>query len=197
MNNPAADILIWPVAIPLLASLLALVFPRRVNFIGITGTAASLVAVVAMAWQVATDGAMSLALGGWTPGLGIALRVDGLSVAMLVMCAVVALTISIYASAYFEAVQKRARFWPLWLMLLTALNALFLSGDVFNIYDLRYCCVHAGGPVGDDWRAHRPAVSGQPCRFVDPVDRGGGHSFDRRSPDPCLPGQKPSKVKYT
>ncbi len=134
MNNPAADILILPVAIPLLASLLAVVFPRQVNFIGITGAAASLIAVVALAWQVATHGGMSLSLGGWAPGLGIALRADGLSVAMLVMCAVVALTISIYASAYFDAVPKRARFWPLWLMLLTALNALFLSGDVFNIY---------------------------------------------------------------
>lgn len=134
MINLTPDALIWPVAIPLLASLLTLVFPRRVNTIGIVATAASLLAVIMLAWWVAGHGAMTLALGGWAPGLGIALRADGLSIALLVMCALVALAISIYASAYFASHQLRARFWPLWLMLLTALNAMLLSGDVFNIY---------------------------------------------------------------
>lgn len=134
MINLSTDILLWPVAIPLLASLLALVCPRRVNLIGICGAIASLVAVAGLAWQVATQGAMTLALGGWAPGLGIALRADGLSMALLLMCALVALAISIYASAYFHSARQRQRFWPLWLMLLTALNAMFLSGDVFNIY---------------------------------------------------------------
>lgn len=134
MTDPASDILIWPVAIPMLASLMALLLPSRVNLIGVVATLCSLAAVLVLTWQVATTGAVVLGLGGWTPGLGIALRADGLSVALLLMAAVVALAISIYATAYFESAAKRARFWPLWLMLLTALNAMFLSGDVFNIY---------------------------------------------------------------
>lgn len=134
MINAGADILFWPVAIPLLASLLTLACPRRANAIGIVATALSLTAVALLAWQVVVAGALTLALGGWAPGLGIALRADGLAVALLAMCALVAMAISIYASAYFETAQQRERFWPLWLMLLTALNALFLSGDVFNIY---------------------------------------------------------------
>ena len=69
----------------MLASLMALLLPSRVNLIGVVATLRSLVAVPVLTWQVATTGAVDLALGGWTPGLGIALRADGLSVALLLM----------------------------------------------------------------------------------------------------------------
>jgi formate hydrogenlyase subunit 3/multisubunit Na+/H+ antiporter MnhD subunit len=83
---------------------------------------------------VATQGTLHYEIGGWSAGLGIALRADGLSALLLVMTALVVLAASIYASAYFRKPCERARFWPLWLLLWTALNALLLSGDLFNLY---------------------------------------------------------------
>ncbi len=52
---------------------------------------------------------------------------------MLAMTALVGCGVSLYGSAYFTS-QQAERFWPLWLFLLGALNALFLSGDLFNLY---------------------------------------------------------------
>ena len=128
------DLLVWPILLPLLASLLALVFPRRGDWIG---GMASLAVLISAAWLVHSvwdNGVIAVALGGWQPGLGIALRADGLSSVLLLMVAIVALTIGIYATRYFDNAVVRARFWPLWLLLLAALNALLLSGDVFNLY---------------------------------------------------------------
>lgn len=77
-------------------------------------------------------------LGGWRLPLGIALYADGLTAVMLVMTALVGLGISIFASAYFSVKNNNhdnnQLFWPIWLIMWSALNALFLSADIFNVY---------------------------------------------------------------
>ena len=50
------------------------------------------------------------------------------------MTALVTLAASVYATAYFTHPDQRRHFWPLWLLLLTSLNALFLARDLFNVY---------------------------------------------------------------
>ena len=75
-----------------------------------------------------------LGLGGWSSGLGIALRADPLAASLLLMNAGVAFVAGLYAKAYFADARVKASFWPLWLMLIAALHALLLSGDLFNMY---------------------------------------------------------------
>jgi formate hydrogenlyase subunit 3/multisubunit Na+/H+ antiporter MnhD subunit len=59
---------------------------------------------------------------------------------MLLAVTVVGLLVSVYARSYFGPARADAgghstrHFWPLWLLLLASLNALFLSGDAFNLY---------------------------------------------------------------
>jgi len=130
MNN----LLIWPIMLPLLAALVAVVWPGQVNRIGIAAGLSTLVAVVLLLSRVATEGPLLLTLGGWTPGLGIALRVDALSITLTLMVTLVALAAGIYATGYFANEDERARFWPLWLLLVSALHALLLSADLFNLY---------------------------------------------------------------
>ncbi len=126
--------IIWLVAIPLIGALLSLQLKRYATAIAIgTGIATSISAAILL-YAVATQGVMLYEIGGWSAGLGIALRVDGLSALLLMMTAVVLLASSIYASAYFSDTSLRSRFWPLWLLLWTSLNALLLSGDLFNLY---------------------------------------------------------------
>ena len=129
-----SNLLIWPVAIPLLTALLAFIWPRRSVGLGVAGTGLSLMTVLLISRQVVESGTMELALGGWSPGLGIALRADGLSVLMLMMSALVSMGVAVYASVYFSRAERKAEFWVLWLLLMTALHALFLSGDLFNLY---------------------------------------------------------------
>ncbi|MBN2886025.1 MAG: oxidoreductase [Chromatiaceae bacterium] len=122
------------VTLPLLGALLATLWPGRAQPLGL---AASLLTALASAWVIAEvwqAGALRLELGGWSAPLGIALVADGFSAAFLGLSALVALGSGLYASTYFSTREMQARFWPLWLLLWAALNALFLAGDFFNLY---------------------------------------------------------------
>lgn len=92
-------------------------------------------------------------LGGWAPPLGIALRADGLAVAMLLAVAAVVCGIGLYARADFatppDARESRAAF-SYWLLLMAvwgALNLVFVSGDLFTLYVALELLTFAGVPL--------------------------------------------------
>ena len=124
-----------PILLPLIGALLAFVVRRWATAIGLLSVVALLGAVILQVPSLFADGPQRLAVGGWGAPLGVDLYADGLSIAMLLMTGVVGLGISLYAAAYFRGTPARGQaFWPLWLLALTALNALFLSADIFNLY---------------------------------------------------------------
>jgi formate hydrogenlyase subunit 3/multisubunit Na+/H+ antiporter MnhD subunit len=111
-----------------------------------------LVVAIALAWSNA-DGALVYHLGGWAPPLGIALRADGASVAMLLAVAGVVCGIALFARADFAmapgAGDSRAAF-AYWLLLLAvwgALNLVFVSGDLFTLYVALELLTFAGVPL--------------------------------------------------
>ena len=124
---------------PLAGALAAIALPgpaaRAAAFAAIAATAG---AAAALAWAVASGGVVRLELGGWPPPLGIALAADGLAVVLVVLTAVVmagAGSVSIRVFAPDTAGDRAAfGFWPLMLFLWSALNAVFLSRDLFNLY---------------------------------------------------------------
>jgi len=121
------------ILLPLAGAVSCFLWPRRAVTLGLI-TALGVVACVAgLGWQVVEQGAQRYAVGGWGAPMGIDLYVDGLSVLMLMVTALVGLGISVYSSGYFDR-DKAIHFWPLWMFLWTALNALFLSADIFNLY---------------------------------------------------------------
>jgi len=124
---------VMAIVLPLGGAMACFLWPRRALPLGLV-TALGIVACVAgLGWQVVEQGAQRYALGGWGAPLGIDLYADGLSLLMLMVTAVVGLGVSVYSSSYFEH-KTAAAFWPLWLFLWAALNALFLSADIFNLY---------------------------------------------------------------
>jgi multicomponent Na+:H+ antiporter subunit D len=139
-------ILAWTVIIPLTGAALTFLLGRRFTApIGLLTAGATLVAAGALVFGVWTEGALRHDLGGWGAPLGIDLIADGLSAVMIIMTAVVGALVSWYGWSYFgksteDEADERSRwsprdsFWPLWLFLWTALNVIFLSGDIFNIY---------------------------------------------------------------
>lgn len=91
-------------------------------------TAAAVVAVVAEV--VVGPTTVQEELGGWRAPVGIALVVDPLSAVMLALTAAVGLVVTAFA-----VLERRdGAFWPLWLSAWGALNALYVSGDAFNLY---------------------------------------------------------------
>ena len=136
---------VWVVSLPLAAAAVCLVFRRGHARFGVAASLANVTAAAGLAWQVWTLGPIRYPVGGWGAPLGIDLYADGLSVVMLLLTAVVGVAVSIYAVGYFAdrrqaggahepGAASAGYFWPLWLFLWAALNALFLSGDIFNVY---------------------------------------------------------------
>jgi len=119
--------------LPLVAGLMAFLWPSRARALGVTAALGCLALAIHLAVAVSTEGPWSVAFGGWLPPLGIALFADGLTVVLLLIAATVGLGISAYAGAYFGKDNARD-FWVLWLLLWAALNALFLAADLFNLY---------------------------------------------------------------
>ena len=129
------EVLIWLVALPLTGAVATLLLPRSATALVNATALATTAAAAGLLYSVAVHEATPVyEIGGWTAGLGIALRADGLSALLVFMTAVVVLAGSFYARAYFNRARERTRFWPLWLLLWTSLNALLLSGDLFNLY---------------------------------------------------------------
>ncbi|WP_426526304.1 complex I subunit 5 family protein [Bradyrhizobium sp. McL0615] len=79
-------------------------------------------------------------VGDWKPPLGIALRADGLSAAMMVAMAVVICAVAVFAHADFGtragSVEARApfAFWILLMAIWGAMNMVFVGGDLFTLY---------------------------------------------------------------
>lgn len=79
-------------------------------------------------------------VGNWAPPLGIALRADGISVAMMMTTAIVICVTGVFAHGEFSqppgGPEERAPvvFWVLLFAIWSALNALVLGSDLFNLY---------------------------------------------------------------
>jgi len=121
------------ILLPVVGTLACFLCPRRSVPLGLAAALVVIVCVTGLGWQVVEQGAQRYAIGGWGAPLGIDLYADGLSLLMLMVTAVVGLGISVYSISYFEP-GRSAFFWPLWMFLWAALNALFLSADIFNLY---------------------------------------------------------------
>ncbi|MCL6251952.1 hypothetical protein M3P36_12975 [Altererythrobacter sp. KTW20L] len=128
------------VAVPLLAALLAVVVPRRGALIALLGVAGIATALVVLVPALVRQGVLSLSIGGWNAPLGITLRLDGLGLAFLSMVATVMAAVLVSARPQFAAragsgeTRSQWAFWPLALLLWSALNVAFLSRDLFNLY---------------------------------------------------------------
>ncbi len=130
------DSLVWLLLLPLAWATLAFVLgPGRGAWLAIAGLAAQFALAVDLARKVAAGGVSAHVVGGWGAPLGIDLAADGLSAAMLLLTQGVALPLAIHARAYFKAGDPAGVwFWPLLGFLLSGLNALFVSADLFNLY---------------------------------------------------------------
>ncbi len=122
--------------LPLCGAFLAFVLPRFGYLIGLVVALLMPPAALSLALQVRAEGPLRMAAGGWDAPLGIALYADGLSVLMLCLTALVGLGASLYSLGYFgrHGAKATSGWWPLWLLLWAALNALFLAADAFNLY---------------------------------------------------------------
>lgn len=144
------------VLIPLLASALSVLVNQRTRrILGGVVAACLCLLMIPIVGAVSSGAIPEVALGEHEAPLGIHLRADGLSVMFLLLAAVVGTSVTIYAAAMPRSTgqhlasddsntgrlantddQKASHpaFWPLWLGCWAGLNAVFISGDLFNTY---------------------------------------------------------------
>src|SRR5215467_10447261 len=134
--------LVLSIVLPVAGIVLSLVLGgRRAERIALVLLPIGLAIASAIFVQVARGGhSLAYIVGGWTPPLGIVLRADGLSVTMMMMTAVVICAIGVFAVADFrtskDVFEARApfAFWILLLAIWSAMNIIFLGGDLFTLY---------------------------------------------------------------
>jgi len=134
-------LLVLAILLPVVGVLLSLALggrhAERVALILMPAGLAVAVAIAAGVWR--TDNVLQYFVGGWDPPLGVAFRADGLSAAMILTAALLICGIGLFARTQFpspQEVETRAPlvFWTLLLAVWGALNAVFIGGDLFNLY---------------------------------------------------------------
>ncbi len=98
----------------------------------------SLAVSVALLGQVAAGGEVVYKLGGWPRPFGIEFRIDPLNALLLIVVTTVSLLTAIYSirAATTETPDKLPQFYTLFLLLVTGLLGMTLTGDAFNLYVL-------------------------------------------------------------
>lgn len=101
------------------------------------GTALVMVAAVQLHL---TGQALRHDVGGWAPPLGISLRIDGTSVALLLMTALVLCLVALSTGPAFRSARPEGdaripfTFWALLLAVWAALNLVFMAQDLFTLF---------------------------------------------------------------
>ena len=125
-----------PIAIPLVASILALAGHRLgLNYVRTLFLGAGLLLVAASAWLIhmaGNDGIVVYALGAWPAPFGIVLVLDRLSALMVALTTAIAVPAGLYATAGTDTPGRH--FHALFLLQVAGLNGAFLTGDLFNLF---------------------------------------------------------------
>ncbi len=123
------------VLLPLLAALTSLLLPYRLAPWLFSGCLAGVGGLLIPLYQrLIATGVFRYRIGGWGWPLGIDFYLDGTGFIMLAMTWALLAGIGWYSLAYFRGRPAAAHFWPLLLLVWAALDNLFLTADVFNMY---------------------------------------------------------------
>ncbi|MBU1569255.1 MAG: monovalent cation/H+ antiporter subunit D family protein [Pseudomonadota bacterium] len=135
----------WPVLIvivPLIASLVIFFMGwwyKRLSFVlSMVALSACLVGSVSLFNTILDQGSLQYHMGGWMPPWGIEYKIDHLTAFMLVLISFLSFVTAIYAKKTVEKElpDKIFLFWCLYLLLITGLFGIIVTGDLFNLFVL-------------------------------------------------------------
>ena len=129
------------VVVPLVGALLSALLRRGTAAWALALIVSWLMPLIAIALlvQVRSSGPISYHLGGWAPPWGIEYRVDLLSAYVLVLVSVIGAAIMPFARrsvAHEIDGDKQAWFYTMYLLCLTGLVGITITGDAFNVFVL-------------------------------------------------------------
>jgi multicomponent Na+:H+ antiporter subunit D len=139
MSKVLPHLPILQVVVPLIGALLAGLVRRPGTAFALALLVSWLMPLIAatLLWQVLRGGPMSYHIGGWAPPWGIEYRVDLLNGFVLLLVAAIGAVIMPFArrSIAFEIDEgRRAWFYCMYLLCLTGLLGITITGDAFNAF---------------------------------------------------------------
>ncbi|WP_439118358.1 Na+/H+ antiporter subunit D [Marivita sp.] len=129
-------LLALPIVVPFLTAVLAFLTRQSPlgRWISVAGSAVLLFASIMLMNTVLRDGVIAGQMGGWAAPFGITLVADLLSAVMVLITAIVAVAVSIYALADVDEGMERLGYHALFNMLIAGVVGAFITGDLFNLY---------------------------------------------------------------
>lgn len=136
-NYPVITLL-FPLVASLFVNLIGLWRPSWCRWIALGALGGALLGAIGTWIEVAHEGEVVCVLGGWAPPIGIVLLADPLNALVAFTITAVALLVGIYSCglAEEEAPGKQAQFYCLYLLFVTGLLGMSLTGDAFNLFVL-------------------------------------------------------------
>lgn len=107
---------------------------RAIEWLSVTSAAAQLLVCAALVNQVMRDGVQAVAFGGWSGPFGIVFVADYLSVAMVMVTAVIGIVAVVYAMGDLRDKKSYGLYHTYFHILLAGIFGAFLTGDIFNLY---------------------------------------------------------------
>jgi multicomponent Na+:H+ antiporter subunit D len=121
------------VAIPLGGAFLIALVARKVRVLAdILGNAATLATLVIAVFLFRARGVYSIS--GWAPPIGISWVLDGLSNLVLLIIALISFATTLFSSQYMEQYTAKYKYYSLFLLMVTGMNGVALTGDLFNLF---------------------------------------------------------------
>jgi multicomponent Na+:H+ antiporter subunit D len=127
------------VVVPLIAGPLCVLARRGLAawLLALAATWAAFAIAVALLVQVLDGGVISYRLGSWAPPWGIEYRVDAANAFLLVLVSAIGSVVVPYARRSIAAeipAEQRYLFWSAYLLCLTGLLGIAITGDAFNVF---------------------------------------------------------------
>ncbi len=129
-------LLATPLVLPFLTAVAAFLLRTRPagRWISVAGNAALLVASAVLMTHVLREGVIAGQMGGWGAPFGITLVADYLGAVMVVITAITALAVSVYALSDINDRKEHLGYHALFNVLIGGVAGAFLTGDLFNLY---------------------------------------------------------------
>ncbi|MEM8655690.1 MAG: Na+/H+ antiporter subunit D [Pseudomonadota bacterium] len=125
-----------PLVLPFLTAVLAFLtrFGPAGRWISVMGNTVLLAASILLMVRVLGQGVIAAQMGGWAAPFGITLVADYLSAVMVVITAITALAVSVYALTDIDDRKEHLGYHALFNILIGGVIGAFLTGDLFNLY---------------------------------------------------------------
>lgn len=126
-----------PIFVQLFTAVAQLMFWRKTltqRFLSVGGSIIGLLVAIRLFSRVYRDGILTMNAANWDAPFGIVFVADLLSVTLVLLTSIAAVSVSIFSSVGLSRQRMLYGYFPIFHFLIMGLHGAFLTGDIFNLY---------------------------------------------------------------